>query len=370
VTGHLVLSLSVPLDRFRLSVEWETSESSLGVFGHSGAGKTTLLEALAGLRGDAEGRIEMNGRTWLDTARGIRLPPDRRGVGYVPQETLLFPHRNVLGNLLTGARRARNSRGRGPSPERVMEVLELTGLREREVSALSGGERRRVALGRALCSGPDLLLLDEPLSGLDLPLRGRILPYLFRIQEEFGLPTIHVTHDATEITLLAREVVVLDSGRVIARGRPGEVLTSRPIFSMAREEGFENLFRGRVMEAAGATAAVELEPGLRILVPGEGLEAGREAVFGIRAEDLILSVSPPVGLSAQNILPGRILEIRGEKEGAEGTGAVVVVVALGSSGLPVVVTITPQALRQLALESGQKVHLVGKTHACRVLASR
>jgi molybdate transport system ATP-binding protein len=249
-----------------------------------------------------------------------------------------------------------------------MEVLELSELRDREVSSLSGGERRRVALGRALCSGPALLLLDEPLSGLEAPLRARILPYLLRVQEEFDLPTLYVSHDATEISLLTREVVVLQSGRKVASGLPGEVLTSGSVFPMARAEGFENVFRGRVVERTGATATLELEPALRVLVPGEGLAPGCGAVFGIRAEDFILAVASPEGLSAQNILPGTIREIR--QEGREGDGAVVVVVALGRSALPAVATITSRALRQLNLREGLSVHLICKAHACRVLTVR
>jgi molybdate transport system ATP-binding protein len=363
----LSLSLDARLGDFRLSVEWETAELHLGVFGHSGAGKTTLLETLAGLRKEVSGRIEMNGRCWLDSSRGICLPPERRGVGYVPQETLLFPHRRVLGNLLAGARRARHAPAAGPALEKVLEVLELGPLGQRDVSLLSGGERKRVALGRALCSYPELLLLDEPLSELDLPLRARILPYLLRIQEEFRLPTVHVSHDAVEIALLAREVTVLDSGRSVARGRPGEILTSRAIFPMARAEGFENVFRGRVRELSGGTASVELEAGLDVLLPGEGLAAGKEAVFGIRAEDLILSIASPQGLSAQNALPGTVREIR-EEGAAEGHNPVVVVASLGRSGLPAVVTITIRALRQLDLRAGTEIHLVCKTQACRLLA--
>lgn len=364
----LAVSVTVPLDRFELSVDWETDETSLGIFGHSGAGKTTFLEVLSGLRKNARGRIRVGGLTWLDSSRGLCLPPQLRGVGYVPQETLLFPHRNVIGNLLAGSRRRKRSAGEGPSLARVLDVLELSDLRDREVPALSGGERKRVALGRALCSGPDLLLLDEPLSGLDAPLRGRILPYLFRVQEEFHLPTITVSHDATEVALLAREVTVLDAGRMVARGRPGEVLTSRSVFPMARAEGFENVLRGRVVERSGATASVELEPGLRVLVPGEGPAVGRETVFGIRAEDLILSVAGTAGLSAQNILPGTVGEIRREGENGGEEGPVVVAVSLGRSGLRVMVTITLQALLQLDLRSGRAVHVVFKTHACRVLA--
>jgi molybdate transport system ATP-binding protein len=370
VNRGLALSLRVPLDRFLLELDWETDLQSLGVFGPSGAGKTTLLEVLAGLRREARGRIEIGGATWLDSSRGIDLPPERRGVGYVPQENLLFPHRDVMGNLLAGARRARRFSTAGPPLAKVLEVLELSELGAREVRTLSGGELRRVALGRALCSGPALLLLDEPLSGLEVPLRARILPYLLRVQEEFRLPTLVVSHDAVEIALLAREVVVLESGQRVASGPPGEVLTSRSVFPLARAEGFENVFRGRVAEKGGATASVELEPALTLLVPGEGLVAGQEAVFGIRAEDFILSTSAPGGLSAQNILPGTVREVRRDAESGNADGMVVVTVSLGRSGFPAVATITSQALQQLDLRPGTNVHLICKAHACRVLAAR
>src|SRR5437899_8925254 len=167
----MVLDLTVPLDRFTLSIAWETSERFLGIFGPSGAGKTTILEAIAGLRRTARGVIRLDGRTCLDSERGIDLPPELRGVGYVPQDGLLFPHRDVFGNLLAGWRRAVQAAAplgseprRRLAPERVLEVLELASLARRPIATLSGGEQRRVALGRALCSGPDLLLLDEPLA--------------------------------------------------------------------------------------------------------------------------------------------------------------------------------------------------------------
>jgi len=221
----IVLDITLSLDRFTLSVRWETVENSLGIFGPSGAGKTTILESVAGLRKAARGVIRVNGQSWLDSARGLCLPPERRGVGYVPQDALLFPHRNVMENLLSGRRRAERAAKKSVAPDRVLEVLELTDLGRRDVVSLSGGERQRVALGRALCSGPDLLLLDEPLANLDLPLRRRILPYLFKVREEFAIPTLYVSHDATEIKTLSREVLVLDAGKVRAHGHPDEVLT-------------------------------------------------------------------------------------------------------------------------------------------------
>lgn len=372
------IDITVPLDRFTLEVAWESSEPSLGLFGHSGAGKTTILEAVAGLRENVTGRIEVGGRAWLDSPRGVRLPPERRGVGYVPQDLRLFPHRTVMGNLLAGARRASGLASDRLAPWRVLQMLELEHAKESNPAVLSGGEMRRVALGRALCSGPDLLLLDEPLGGLDLPLRRKILPYLLRVQKEFDIPTLTVSHDTSEIRMLSAEVAVLDRGRLIARGRPEEVFTNPDVLPIAREDGFENILRGRVLECAEATATIELGPGLAVIVPGRALAQAREAIIGIRAEDLILAIEIPSGLSAQNVLGGSILEIR------EGAGAdagkepddrqeageqVLVVVAVGRAPALVVAAITKQALTRLKLKPGMPVHLVFKTHACRVLAA-
>ncbi|HEY3174850.1 MAG TPA: ATP-binding cassette domain-containing protein [Candidatus Polarisedimenticolia bacterium] len=375
MSGSIRIDIRVPLDRFTLDVVWESSERWMGIFGHSGAGKTTILEAVAGLRGDVTGRIEIGGRAWLDTARGVRLPPQLRGVGYLPQDLRLFPHRTVMGNLLAGGRRARRTASERLAPSRVLRMLELEQVRESAISELSGGEMRRVALGRALCSGPELMLLDEPLGGLDLPLRRRILPYLLQVQREFDIPTLCVSHDASEIRMLSGEVAVLDRGRLIARGRPEEVFTDPAVLPIAREDGFENILRGRVVERAEATATIELEPGLTVMVPGRALAQADEAVVGIRAEDLILAVDAPTGLSAQNMPGGSILEIR-EAAGGDPTPdrheadeRVLVVVALGRAPTRVVAAITRKALLRLDLKPGMPVHLIFKTHACRVLAA-
>ena len=244
----LVLELDVKsaTGRFTLELSWSTEETALGIFGPSGAGKTTILEAIAGLRRDVRGRIAVRGVTWLDSARRFCLPPERRGVGYVPQEARLFPHRSVMGNIRAGRRRAERAGARSLPPDRVVEVLELQGLTGADVGSLSGGERQRVALARALCSGPELLLLDEPLAGLDLPLRRRILPHLVRVQREFGIPTLHVAHEATEIKALCREVLVIASGREVARGRPQTLFTDPTVMPMAWKDGFENVLRGKV----------------------------------------------------------------------------------------------------------------------------
>lgn len=361
MSAALELDVRLTAGSFALAVQWRTDEPSLGLFGPSGAGKTTLLEIVAGTRRGAQGVVRVGGRTWLDTAAGVALPPETRGVGWVPQDLLLFPHRDVLGNLLAGRRRALRAGRAAIDPERVIEVLELRGLERRPVDALSGGERRRVALGRALCSGPDLLLLDEPLAALDTALRDRVAGYLLRVRRTFALPTILVSHDVTETKLLSREVAILRAGRVVRRGRPDEVFLAPDVFPAALHEGFENLVSGRVDGVEEGAARVVVDGGVALVVPAGTMSAG-EVTVGLRAEDLIVAVERPTGLSAQNVVEGVVREVRGEAE------RVLVVVEVGAARLPLAATITPRARARLGLEAGRRAFLVWKANACRVWA--
>ncbi len=206
----ITLDFAVRRGRFRLDIHEQLQSSAVAIVGPSGAGKTTALDAIAGLRRPASGKIVVHGRTLFDSDSGIDVPPAGRRVGYVPQDVVLFPHMNVDRNILYGS-------GRGdPSLfERVLELLEIGPLAGRPIDGLSGGERQRVALARALMSGPDLLLLDEPLAAVDVALRGRILPYIERVRGELGTPVIYVSHAADEIRRIADHVVVLESGRVL-----------------------------------------------------------------------------------------------------------------------------------------------------------
>jgi molybdate transport system ATP-binding protein len=360
MSSSLILDISLPLDRFPLALQWETSERSLGLFGPSGAGKTSVLESIAGLRAGARGRIVVNGRDWLDSRRGLCRPPEDRGVGYVPQDALLFPHRSVLGNLLMGRGRAERAGPRRLSPQRVMEVLELAGFAGSDVARLSGGEKQRVALARALCSGPELLLLDEPLAALDAALRRRVLSYLLRIKEEFGIPTLYVSHDATDLRMLTTEVTAIVAGRAVARGRPEDLFVDPAVLPMARSGGFENILRGRVTGTSGGTATVELAPGVSVTVAAPGPLDGRDVVVGVRAEDLILAAGSPTGLSAQNVLPCEVVDF---------PDPLLVRVALGRARLTLAAAITPRARQQLGLRPGLPVHLVCKAHALRILAA-
>jgi len=191
--------LRIPLAHFDLEVSATMSARVTAIFGPSGAGKTSLLDAIAGLRRLQRGRITFDDVVLSD------LPARARRIGYVPQETALFPHLSVERNIRYGGRH---------NEQHVVEVLEIGHLLDRGVTALSGGEQKRVALARALLTAPRLLLLDEPLSGLDRPLRDRVMQFLQRVRDDFNVPMLYVTHDEDELAAIADDVVRLDHGRI------------------------------------------------------------------------------------------------------------------------------------------------------------
>lgn len=225
--------LRLPLAPFTLEVNATLAGRVSAVFGASGAGKTSLLELIAGLRRPAAGAILLDGAALTDIASRTFVPAENRSIGYVPQEGALFPHLSVRKNLLYGFDRSR-VRPAGLSFEHVTEVLEIAALVDRPIGALSGGERQRVALGRVLLAGPRLLLLDEPLAGLDAPLRERLLPYLARVRDEFAIPMLYVTHASDEVMALCDDVLVLAAGCVTAHGRPAELFkaTAHPSYEL------------------------------------------------------------------------------------------------------------------------------------------
>ncbi len=227
-----VTELQVPLGASSLAVTYEFTQPITAVFGASGAGKTAFLEVLAGVRRPSAGRIELDGWVVFDAATRVDVPSRRRGLGYVPQDLALFPHRSVRDNL----HYARPS----PAPadlafvDHVVAVLEIGALLDRMPARLSGGEKQRVALGRALLARPRLLLLDEPLASLDASLRERTLALLGRVHQEFGMPMLYVTHDPQEVVTLCHDVVVFEAGRVARHGPPAALFerTSTPVWQL------------------------------------------------------------------------------------------------------------------------------------------
>ena len=368
----LRLDVRMALDRFDLHVDLEALGPVTGVFGRSGAGKSSLLEAVAGLRPSARGTIRLGNATFLDSEQNLYLPPERRSVGYVPQHGLLFPHLDVRGNLLAGSRRARNAGvDTGDLLGRVASLLELEPLLGRDPTTLSGGERQRVALGRALCSAPDLLLLDEPLSALDLPLRRRLLPVLQRVREELAgsigrlaghpIPMLFVSHDPTEVQALCDELIVLRDGAVVAHGEPRRVLRDPKIYTLAGEEGFENVLPARVARHDGGTSVLALgESGLELKTFRTKQAEGDDLYLALPSNEILIATEKPSGISARNVLPATVTGI----ESVDGRRLVSASLANDVPELAVEVTeVTPG---ELGLEPGRRIYLVIKAASCRI----
>jgi molybdate transport system ATP-binding protein len=209
---------------FELRLDVALEGQAIALFGASGSGKTSILETLAGLRRPRHGRMQLDDRVLGDVSKGIWVPAQRRQVGYVPQDLALFPHLDVLGNITYGMK----GDASGAEIEATCQSLEITSLLARRPGSLSGGEQRRVAFARAILSRPSMLLLDEPLSNLDAPLKDRIMPYLLLIRDQFRIPMIYVTHSTDEVQALCDQALVIQEGRAVASGRVADLFEIIP----------------------------------------------------------------------------------------------------------------------------------------------
>ena len=349
VPGSL-LDVHLARPHFTLSVQLEWRDRVLVLFGPSGSGKSTLLECLLGLHPSARARVRLDGRWIADSERNTRLRVQDRGLGWVPQAPTLFPHLDVSGNLRFGLHRA--GKRSDASLARAIEVLELGSLLNRRVNELSGGERSRVSLARALASSPRVLLLDEPLAALDLPLRAKILPYLLRIRTEMGLPMLYITHDADEAVLIGEHVAVLDGGRLVDHGPPRETLWSRAVLSLAETLGMENILEVTAIPGSEG-GEVRTASGTRLFVPWS-LDAGTRLSIGCPAHEIMLATEEPKSISARNILPARVTRCD------EANQHTLVHLDAGES---LVAKVTPSAVRRLGLSPGRKVFAIIKAHA-------
>ncbi|WP_119165445.1 molybdenum ABC transporter ATP-binding protein [Algihabitans albus] len=353
----LEISIEKRLGNLRLQADLACpAEGVVALFGRSGAGKTSLVNMLAGLLRPDRGRIVLRGETLFDSAKGIDLPAHRRRIGYVFQESRLFPHLTVQDNLLYGWRRAPAKERRTGLVE-VVDLLGLTALLDRRPGTLSGGEKQRVALGRALLANPRLLLMDEPLANLDQTRKLEILPFVERLRDELRLPIVYVSHAMEEIVRLADTLILISDGQVVANG-PLEDLTSRLdlrpltgryeagaviVANLARHDFDDDLSE---LDFAGG----------RLVVPRLDAPAGTELRLRIRARDVALSRDRPEGLSIQNIFPARVMDLSDE-------GGAQVDVRLDVGGAPLWARITGRARRQLELAPGSSVYALVKSAA-------
>ena len=350
----LDIQISHRVGDFSLSVAFSAPPGVTALFGHSGAGKSTVVNAVAGLFRPASARIAVEGRVLEDTAQRIRLPPHKRRIGYVFQEGRLFPHMSVRQNLTYGARFA--PAGPGPSLDQICDLLGIAPLLDRRPGDLSGGEKQRVAIGRALLSRPALLLMDEPLAALDAARKAEVLPYLARIRDETRTPILYVSHALDEVAQLANTLVVMEAGTVRAIGPVEEVLSDPVLVPHLGVRGAGAVLNATIIGHHEDGLTEVACSGGRLFVPLRPESPGHVLRLRIEAQDVIVALDRPTGLSALNILKGRILSLH------EGSGPEQIVqIDLGGERL--LARITRRSATALALRDGLSVHAVIKTVA-------
>ncbi|MDF1609443.1 molybdenum ABC transporter ATP-binding protein [Hoeflea sp. YIM 152468] len=302
---------------FVLDVDFTAPAGVTALFGRSGSGKTSVVNAIAGLFKPEAGQISVGGRVLYDSERGASIPVHQRRLGYVFQEGRLFPHLSVQQNLGYGRWFAPGGAATRAEFERVVAMLGIEGLLERRPGSLSGGEKQRVAIGRALLASPQLLLMDEPLAALDEERKAEILPYLERLCEHSEIPIVYVSHSMAEVARLATTLVLMEDGIVTRSGPASEVLSD--------PESVPALGIRTAGASLRATVAAQEEDGLTRLETTAGplflprVEAPVGALVSIRilAHDVILSRTRPEGLSALNILATTVTAVRlGDGPGA------------------------------------------------------
>ncbi|MCW3148452.1 molybdenum ABC transporter ATP-binding protein [Stutzerimonas stutzeri] len=326
------------------------------LFGHSGSGKTTCLRCIAGLERTGQGRLQINGECWQDSARGLFVPPHRRAIGYVFQEANLFAHLSVRRNLQFGMRRVAAAERR-VDWNHIVQLLGIEHLLERMPERLSGGERQRVGVARALLTSPRLLLMDEPLAALDLKRKNEILPYLERLHDELDIPVLYVSHSPDEVARLADHVVLLEQGRAIAQGELRETLARLDLPTAFSDDA------GVVVEAEIAEHDQDYHltrltfPGGEVLVSLRSEAPGQRLRFRVHARDVSLALERASGSSITNLLPARVEAIVAADTPAH------VLVRLDAGGTPLLARITRRSADQLAIAPGQALWAQIKTVA-------
>ena len=348
------MSLEVDVDHargsFRISARFSAAPGLTALFGRSGSGKSTLVDIVGGLVKPDRGRVAVDGQVLVDTERAIFVPKHRRRIGYVFQDSRLFPHLSVRRNLLYGRWFNRESNGTSADLASVVDLLGIGHLLERRPASLSGGERQRVAIGRALLAHPQVLLMDEPLASLDEARRAEILPYVERLRDEAGLPILYVSHSVAEVARLATTVVILTEGKVTAVGPVADIL---PLADSGDGGSVLDATVARHDEAFQlsvlASAAGELQ------VPRLNAPVGAPVRAYIRARDVMLSLRPPDEISALNVLAGRIAAVEASVGGAQAE------VKLDCNGAALIARLTAKSVQRLALVPGKPVYAVIKS---------
>lgn len=343
----LSVSLQHRFDDFAVDVDFDVPAGVTALYGRSGAGKTSIVNAIAGLLKPEQGRIRLGDRVLLDSESRVFVPAHRRHIGYVFQDARLFPHLSVESNLLYSRRVSR----RHPLFDTTVQLLGLEALLTRRPRHLSGGETQRVAIGRALLSEPELLLMDEPLASLDAERKEGILPYLERLRDDTRVPIVYVSHAIAEVARLATSIVILDSGRVSGAGL-AEALLSDPDMAPRlglREAG--SLVTARlVAHHEDGLSEIAFEGG-RLWIPAIDAQTDSQVRVRIEAQDVLLTREPPTSLSALNILPATVNALR------QGSGPGVLV-QLQIGQIRLLSRVTRRSAEQLQLRAGTQCFAV------------
>lgn len=306
----LTLQTQLRFSDFDLDVSEKSALHGVtAIFGPSGSGKSTLLRCIAGFETPTSGRIAFNNQTWFDDEANINVASHRRPIGMMFQDTRLFTHLDVADNLSFAEKRQRPSAT--VDRDRIIAALDVEPLLERQSGTLSGGEGRRVALARTLLTGPELLLLDEPLSGLDRDRKAEILPYLEEVPRDFGIPTLYVSHDIDEIAHIADQVLVLAKGRIQSRGSTDEIVERLDLETTVGRFDAGVLLKGRITQHDPRLhlTYVDLQGDTLTMPLLDRLPPGRDIRIRVRARDVAIATKRPEGLSIRNILPGKITEV-------------------------------------------------------------
>jgi len=336
---NLAVNTTVPLDGIT------------GLFGPSGAGKTSLLRIIAGLETHARGRVVCDETVWQAESPRTFVPPHLRRIAYVFQDTRLFSHLSVEGNLRYGLKRRQGD----IKYEDVIAALDLAPLLTRRPGSLSGGEQQRVAIGRALLSQPRLLLMDEPVSALDVPRRSEVLRYLQKLPEIFSVPIIYVTHAIEEIAQLARRVIVISQGRVVRSGTVADIFGDTELSGMLGSFEMGALLEAMVVEHDLQYQHTLVDVGgQHIVIPGTSQPVGSTVRLQIRSRDVSIALVRPEQISIRNILKVRVAGLADDKHSAY------VEVQLDLDNTRLRSRITRSAVAELGLRPGQTVYALIK----------
>ena len=348
----LTLDIEKKLGTFSLRVKTNISGERIGIFGESGSGKSTLVHLISGLLQPDRGEIVLDDECLFSSHKKINIAPEERRIAIVFQQAMLFPHLSVKANLLYGYKRCRPE-NRGIRPEALIELLKLQPLLQRGVENLSGGEKQRVALGRAVLANPRLLLMDEPLSALDDTLRFQIIPYLRSVSEEFRIPYLFISHSLTEMQLMTDRILAVNNGQISEETTPEQLARNWMAHS---QKGYLNLLR--LADPAHEHGLFSYQWGDNTLLISDG-EAAGESLFELSSREIILFKKHPEAISARNLLECRVAEM------FESDGRVGIVLSVG--GQQLVAEIVRLAADELTITTGSTLFAAIKASSFRKL---